>query len=169
MIGSGLALLAEARRRGVDVWADGDQLRYRAPGRMPPGLLARLQEDKAGVLAVLVAACAADTARADDRGAEQNDGEVVDIHLDAADRAALEFLAGERLGGPLGSGGAYAERVKVNGVVIPSEWSRSSWRRELRRMADRCVVVRPDRAEELQRQADRLAESFPADHDENQG
>ena len=51
---STLALLETVRSYGIELTADGDQLRYRAPkGIMTPGLFAQIQEHKAEILALL--------------------------------------------------------------------------------------------------------------------
>ena len=49
-------LLADCRRRGVDVTAVGDRLRWRCRGGPPADLLNRLRERKAEILATLTAA-----------------------------------------------------------------------------------------------------------------
>ena len=47
-------LLAELARRGVDVWAEGERLRYRAPrGALTPALLGALRAHKAELLEAL--------------------------------------------------------------------------------------------------------------------
>jgi len=53
------ALLAEAHRRGIELWADGASLRYRAPpGALTPDLREALRATKAEVLRVLADAAA---------------------------------------------------------------------------------------------------------------
>ncbi|QBS37116.1 hypothetical protein E1B22_03775 [Thermaerobacter sp. FW80] len=48
------ALLTELRRRGVEVWADGDRLCYRAPrGALTPELREAVRAHKGELLAVL--------------------------------------------------------------------------------------------------------------------
>ena len=47
-------LLAELTRRGVELWAEGERLRYRAPrGAMAPELFETLRAHKAALLEVL--------------------------------------------------------------------------------------------------------------------
>jgi len=46
-------LIAQLDVLGVDIRADGDQLRFRPIGLVPPALLAQLKAEKAHVLAVL--------------------------------------------------------------------------------------------------------------------
>ncbi len=87
------------------------------------------------------------------------DTDVIDLPLDHVDRAALEYLRGERFGGPLKTDPVSVEAVEVGGVVVPRGWTTGHWVTELRRLADRCERVRPDRAAVLRADADRLAES----------
>jgi len=47
-------LLAELARRGVDMWAEGERLRYRAPrGALAPELLEALRAHKAALVGLL--------------------------------------------------------------------------------------------------------------------
>lgn len=47
------ALLAELRRRGVELRPAGDRIRYRPAAAVPPELVAELRQHKAAVLALL--------------------------------------------------------------------------------------------------------------------
>ncbi|HWL93844.1 MAG TPA: hypothetical protein VNT79_09940 [Phycisphaerae bacterium] len=53
MTGPALATIAEARRIGLDLRADGDAIRFRPADRMTPDLAARLKAHKPAILAAL--------------------------------------------------------------------------------------------------------------------
>jgi hypothetical protein len=51
---TGVAMLEQIERQGLQVWAEGDALRYRArPGAMTPERIAWLREHKPTILAAL--------------------------------------------------------------------------------------------------------------------
>ena len=51
---TGVAMLERIERQGVELWVDGDALRYRArPGALTPERLAWIREHKAAILAAL--------------------------------------------------------------------------------------------------------------------
>jgi hypothetical protein len=53
MSGEALAILAECRRRGLELKADGDKFRYRPVEQMTPDLAERIKVNKVAVMAVL--------------------------------------------------------------------------------------------------------------------
>ena len=60
-------IIQDLRRRGVELQAAGDRLRFRPAGAIPPDLLERLREHKAEIIAALETT----TVRARVRGADE--------------------------------------------------------------------------------------------------
>lgn len=72
--GIGLALIAEARRLGLSLRADGDIIKVKPAEKLPPDLAERIKANRAEVLAVLRSLPTADAPRCHERDAKPADG-----------------------------------------------------------------------------------------------
>ena len=139
----GSTLLNDLARRGIELQAPGDRLRYRSRSAMPPDLAARLRIHKADLLAILARA-AIDAIRPDPATESPQDGR------DARQRLRHARMRQDGSAISAGTPPTIAELAAARPGWIPA-----SWGIRLRQLAHVCQDVSPARACEL-REAVRL-------------
>jgi hypothetical protein len=167
-------VLDEVRRRGIELEAAGDRIRFRPKAAVTSDLAASLQRHKPELLELLRTYRAGrdaerhrpsrTPARLDQRGRLATKASPV-----VGDRAMLEAMGGYAWFVQQTAGMTFDEVSQwirdnledppINDgsdPLIPVGWSRPAWIRELRRMACECEGLHPDIAAQYRQQADSI-------------